>query len=262
MNICDLIISKLKDYPKGYGPDEVDIWLKDIPNIESLTDIDSVFFNNNLSYNQWKGLIIILANKYIGSRFNEFSFEYNYEKFIKDKGINDIYKKIYLWNDKSQILDFSFLTKELTKISISSNKVEKIIFPKINNIEALELVGLNSLTTLENIEYLKKLKYLTIGGCNKIEDFDFLNNFNDILYLYLAPKHLKSLEYLSDNSDTTILDIGSNIVKNATTINKLSHLKKLKYLYIKANKNELNILRDVLPNCVINYNEPLNKQIL
>lgn len=262
MYICDLIISKLSNYPKGYGPDEVDIWIKNIPSIESLTSLEKIFSDIALSYDQWRDLIVILANKYIGSRFNEFSFEYNYENFIKDKGINDIYKKIYLWRDKSQILDFSFLTKELTKISISSNKVEKIIFPKINNIEALELVGLNSLTTLENIEYLKKLKYLTIGGCNKIEDFEFLNNFNDILYLYLAPKHLKSLECLSDNSNVTILDIDSNIIKTSTTFNKLTQLKKLKYLYIKANKSAIKILRETLPNCVVNYNEPLNKQTL
>lgn len=44
MNIYDLIISKLKDYPKGYGPDEVDIWIKNIPSIESLTSLEKNFF--------------------------------------------------------------------------------------------------------------------------------------------------------------------------------------------------------------------------
>lgn len=47
MKIYDIIINKLNNYPQGFGPDEVDTWLKIIPEIENLKNIEAVFLSGH-----------------------------------------------------------------------------------------------------------------------------------------------------------------------------------------------------------------------
>lgn len=144
-------------------------------------------------------------------------------------------------------------------MSLSSNKFREIIFPRENNIQALQLAGLNAPTSIENISSLTKLTYLTLSGHARIDDFSFLRNFNDQVYLYPTPRKLFSLDCLSEKSNLIILDVGTDIIISPDAVDKLTQLKCLKYLSIKAKKNELGTLREALPDCIVNYHTLLGK---
>ncbi len=242
---------KLRNLPVGFGIEETRLWLKDIPEIISISDIEPFFGRHDLTKDEWFALIVIMRNRYINSMPQNKEFGDSYEQFILKHQPESKYKTVFLSEDKSTYLDFRPL--EANKLQLCMiRRCEEIFLPR--NLEMLEIRNAPKLNRLKDTEYLEDLKYLSLAKCSKLLDLDFIAGMKQLCILDLGLNtQLPELNFLNESIPVVILQlVGTNVIKYPSTIENLSKLKKLKYLSIKANSAELKTLRERLPDCIIN----------
>lgn len=251
----EYLFEKLLSAPVGFGVDETEVWLSDIPEIQSLTEIEDVFLSENLSINEIKSLGLVIRRKYIENSGDGNISGGCYEDQIKRAGISDIYSGLCISQDNSSILDFSALNKKLIKLEIRiARKAQGIILPSNSSFEALDISHTPKLECIENIELLKKIKILSLRNCTNHIDLQFIESLSELRILSLSDnKNLPELDFFNENNSIVTLDLAvTNAIKLKRTIENLSKLKKLKCLSIKANQKELRQIREHLPKCVVN----------
>jgi hypothetical protein len=250
----EYLFDKLQSAPVGFGVDDVKVWLSDIPEIQSLSEIEDVFLSENLSINEIKSLGLLIRRKYTENSGEGSISGGCYEDQIERSGISDIYSGLCISQDNSSILDFSALNKKLIKLEIRIARVQKVILPINSFFEALDISHTPKLERIENIESLKKIKILSLRNCIKHIDLQFIERLSELRILSLSDnKNLPELDFLNENIPIVTLDLAvTNAMKLKRTIENLSKLKKLKCLSIKANQKELRQLREHLPMCVVN----------
>ncbi|AYN05635.1 hypothetical protein [Flavobacterium sp. 140616W15] len=251
----EYLFEKLRSAPVGFGVDETEVWLSDIPEIQSLSEIEDVFLSENLSINEIDSLGLIIKRKYIESSGENIFSGGCFENQIKRAGISDIYSGLSISQDSSSVLDFSALNKKLIKLEICiARKAQKIILPNNSSFEALDISHTPKLECIENVELLKKIKILSLRNCTNHINLQFIEKLSELRILSLSDnKNLPELDFFNESNPIIILNLAlTNAIKLKRTIANLSKLKKLKHLNIKANQKELRQLREHLPKCIVN----------
>ncbi|MBF7093305.1 hypothetical protein IUY40_17365 [Flavobacterium sp. ALJ2] len=257
------LLAMLRNAPLGHGIDRTRAWLKDIPEIKSFTEIESVFLKRDLSFKETSALILLLQRKYIDSADEVSLSDCCYNSNIKYDKIFDIYNGLSIFGDTtSGILDFSRLDKKLLKVKICAvKKAHKIVLPINKSFEALDISYTPKLTHIDNIGQNAGMKSLSFDKCKGFLDFKFVEKLNNLRILGISGnENLPELDFLTEKSNISILHlVETNAMKLKNTIDNLSKLKKLRHLSITANPKELNILREKLPACAINNMPSLNE---
>lgn len=254
MNV-EYLFNKMRTAPVGFAVDKVKVWLSDISEIQSLSEIDDIFLNENLSAHETQALELIIKRKYLESSGESNISGGRYEDQLNRGGISDVHSGLSIFQDGSSVLDFSTLNKKLIKLEICiARRAHKIILPNNSSFEALDISHTPKLTSIDNIETLKKIKILSLRNCAKYMDLQFIETLSELRTLSLSDnKNLPELDFLNENSPVVALDLVlTNAMKLKRTIENLSKLKKLEHLSIKANQKELRQLREHLPKCVVN----------
>ncbi|MFD1259508.1 leucine-rich repeat domain-containing protein [Entomomonas asaccharolytica] len=254
--------NKLQTAPAGFGYADVGQWLQDVPHIELLADIKPLFFEA-LSKKELLAFITLLKHRYIkdGPAYN--LFQDHFEEYIKQNGLEDFYHGLYLYKDSSQCLDFTVLTKALTKLVIStSDTITTVIIPAGKQLEALELSYLAQLQHLQQIEQAKGLMYLAVNQCPQLTDFSFIKKLKKLVWLDLSGnQQLTDLSFLLASSQIVFLQLlDMELLDNPKVFKQLSKLKYLKYLTISGKQTQITELRKQLPNCVVNGISAINNQ--
>lgn len=257
------LYSKLQAAPAGFGHGDVGQWLQDISHINRLVDIKSLF-TKPLSKKELLALILLLKYRYIkdGPAYN--LFDDHFEDYVKQHGLDNFYRDLYLYQDSSQILDFSSLMQTLSKLLVSaSNIVNTIILPASKQLEALEISYLPALKSLQQIEQAKGLMYLTINHCPQLIDFSFIKQLKKLVWLDLSGnKQLVDLGFLLANSQIVILQLlDTQVLDNPKVIKQLSKLKHLKYLTVSGKQAQVAELREQLSRCVVNGMLPVASKL-
>ena len=257
------LLAMLRSAPLDLGVDKIRAWLKDIPEIKSFAEIESVFLSKDLSSKEASALIMLLQRKYIDSADEVGSSDGYYNTSIKYDKIFDIYNGLSIFGDTtSSILDFSRLDKKLLKVKVCAvKKAHKIVLPKNIAFEALDISYAPKLTHIENIGRIVGMKSLSFDKCKGLLDFKFVGKLNNLHILGISGnENLPELDFFTEKSNISILHlVETNAIKLKNTIDNLSKLKKLKHLSITANPKELNQLREQLPACAINNRPSLNE---
>lgn len=253
--------AKLDEAPAGFGPADLGVWLQEIPHIDSLITIRPLLFEK-LSRKQWLALIVLFRQRYIkdGPAYN--LFDDYFEKALSSEQVQDQYINLSLYEDKSQVLDFSGLA-QLTKLVISaSRQVNRLELPITKNIEAIELSYLPVLEKIQGIEK-SSLLYLTINHCSKLDDFSFIKTLKKLVWLDLSGNNqLTDLNFLLASSQIVILQLlDTNLLDNPKNIKSLLKLKYLRYLTISGKQSQVASLREQLPDCVVNGMFALNNPV-
>lgn len=255
----------LRNAPLGAGIYNTRAWLKDIPEIQSFTEIESILLSKDLSSREVRALILLLQRKYIDSADGLDLLEVDYNMNIKYDKIFDIHNGLSIFGDTtSNILDFSRLDKKLLKVKVCvAKKARKIVLPKSAVFEALDISFAPRLTNIENIERIEGMKSLSFDKCKAFLDFKFLKKLNGLHVLRISGnENLPELDFITEKSNISILHlVETNAMKLKNTIDNLCKLKKLKYLNISTNEKELDLLRKQLPACAINNKASLNEII-
>ncbi|MEO8532754.1 MAG: hypothetical protein ABI441_03345 [Flavobacterium sp.] len=249
------LLDKLQSAPVSFGVDEVEVWLSDIPEIQSLSEIDDVFLSENLSAHETDALQLVIKRKYVESSGESNISGGRYEDQLNKGRVSDIHSGLSIIQDGSSVLDFSTLNKKLIKLEICiARRAQKIILPNNSSFEALDISHTPKLATIDNIEILKKIKILSLRNCTNHIDLQFIERLSELRTLSLSDnKNLPELDFLNENSPIVALNLVlTNAMKLKRTIENLSKLKKLKRLNINANQKELRQLREHLPTCVVN----------
>lgn len=140
--------------------------------------------------------------------------------------------------------------------------LQKLIldYGRIDNIEGLSyLINLkflslnhNAISHLYPLKFLDKLTYLSITH-NKLCDISIISQLPNIQTLDLSFNSIVSLEALSYLNELTSLYLNNN---NISDISVLSSLHNLKFLSLENNPidlQQINVLQNALPDCLIFY---------
>lgn len=244
---------KLAEAPAGFGFADIGAWLQDVPHIEHLANIKPLLANH-LSTKEWLALLVLLKQRYINNGPADNLFDDHFEAFTAQNGVDDFYKQLAFYEDRSRLIDLTPCLL-LQKLIISASRVlERIKLPPANQLEALTLSYFPQLTTLENIEALRGLMYLVINHCPQLASFDFIRSLAQVVYLDLSNnQQLTSLDCLPDESQVVILQLlATPVLDNPTTVVQLRKLKALRYLNIEGKQPQIAALRQQLPQCVVN----------
>lgn len=250
---------KLQKAPAGFGPADLEVWLQEIPHIDTLKIIKPLLFDN-LSTKQWLALMVLFRQRYIkdGPAYN--LFDDHFEQAFNTEQVADYYTALSLYEDQSHCLNFSTLTR-LTKLLVSaSRQVNCIELPLTKNLEALELSYLPLLEQIKGIECVTSLLYLTINHCPNLNDFSFIKKLKKLLWLDLSDnEQLSDLNFLMASSQIVILQLlGTHLLDNPKTVKQLLKLKHLRYLTIAGKQAQIAELREQLPDCVVNGISAIN----
>ena len=250
----DHLLAILRRAPVGFGIDETRVWLEGVNEIQSFSEVESVFLKWGLSYIETRALIALLQDKYISASEN-LLFDGRYEDYIKQHKFVESQSGLSISGDTSSVLDFSLFDKKLLKLKLFAvRKANVIILPKNPAFEALRINCAPKLTEIKNIECIEGLKFLSIDRCKAFLDFEFIEKLNNLYVLGISGNNrLPELDFLGEKSKIRILHLAeTNAMKLKNTIDNLSKLKNLRYLSIRANQKELKLLREHFPACAIN----------
>lgn len=145
------------------------------------------------------------------------------------------------WNKTLDIQNLQSL-KNLTLRRYKQNSFLISVTPKLKHLEIIK----GSLTSLDGIEKLKKLKSLTICYLPKLEDFSQITKLEELEYLeFMNCKRLKNIDFTSKLKKLKWIRIGN--CHEIESLIPLSKLVKLKGVSIWGNTkiidNEISITK-------------------
>lgn len=266
MQNTDFLWNKIQNFPNFSSVEAVALWLQDIEDIQLFEELDPLFekidsLGLEVLRNEWRGLLTIVKNKYINNKKPEHKFEEKFEEKF-DETILYEPNSIYLLDEKSRNLDFSKMPG-LKKIKLDlSFRCTDVIYSG-NNVEMLSIGFLPKLEKIVDIDCADNLRYLDITKCNKLNDFEFIKRCKKLMYLNLSNnKMIEDISFIPTDSEIRCLHLDlKNILKNESTILHLSKMKNLSYLLITGNKAESKMLRERFPDCFVNGESPLRREM-
>ncbi|MCT8943977.1 hypothetical protein [Shewanella putrefaciens] len=97
-----------------------------------------------------------------------------------------------------------------------------------------------------------RLSYLSLNKCQKLDFFSIISTLDSVKILDLSGNpQLSSIDALRGNKNIFALYlVETNVIKTKETIDILTSMPNLKKIWIKANKKELELLREALPGIV------------
>ena len=227
---------------KGISDREVLMVMEPLANIEDLAPL----LDEKLTYKEFIDINRLLRQKYIVE---------NPEDMLKDVDFNQLSlpsntRVIYLMGSKSDVLDFSKYEQVEKILLVGARKVRKIILPQNDCVKALGMSSMTNLESIENISIQKGMRYLHFDFGVKLQNFNFIRDLNQLLYLsFTANKNLPELDFIQPSSELRFLDfVDTNIFKYASTVSYLKYLKHLRFLTTgRTNQKQRDLLRSELP---------------
>ncbi|WP_287480727.1 hypothetical protein [Shewanella sp.] len=98
----------------------------------------------------------------------------------------------------------------------------------------------------------QNLSYLSLNKCQKLDFGSIISTLDSVKILDLSGNpQLSSIDELRGNKNIFALYlVETNVIKTKETVEILASIPNLKKLWIKANKKELELLREALPGIV------------
>lgn len=166
------------------------------------------------------------------SKLTNLSELYLNENLIGDiTAISNLTNLERLYADRNQICD-------LTPLS------------NLTNLNTLDLWE-NQISNITPLAKLTKLKYLNLSD-NQIKDITILAKFTNLDSLYLSKNQISNISPLSNLTNLNFqLDLSKNKITNITPLYYLSNLKDIFLNDNPIANNDITILKQILPNCLI-----------
>ncbi|CAD6365916.1 hypothetical protein [Shewanella putrefaciens] len=227
-------ISSFKKYIK-LAPENVSEWQKwenSLPTFDSILPILDYIYNAEWQQDDWKAIMAFIRKGY---------FEQN-----KSSELVDGIKHVNIFNsnvinvkvDVAISLNCS-IARSLESINLCSDAVESL---SVSHASKLSEITGNT----------QRLSYLSLNKCQKLDFFSIISTLDSVKILDLSGNpQLSSIDALRGNKNIFALYlVETNVIKTKETIDILTSMPNLKKIWIKANKKELELLREALPGIV------------
>ncbi|KJY73659.1 hypothetical protein [Vibrio nigripulchritudo] len=229
MNISTFI-NYIESAPKGVS--DWKTWESSLPNFTSLDPVLEFINEVQWSKDNWKAIRAFIRKGYLEQNLPSESIENNDHVNIFNSKIDNV--EIF----KSKSLSLS-IVRSLESVNLLSE-----------SIEALSISHASKLSKITgNIE---NLKFLSLNKCPKLNIDSIMHSLEDIKILDMSSnKQLLNIEALHGKSSILALYLSdTNVIKHEKTIDTLTSMRNLERVWIKANKRQLDELREALPNIV------------
>ncbi|MGY3894896.1 hypothetical protein [Aeromonas enterica] len=227
-------ISSFKKYIK-LAPDNVSEWQRwecSLPTFDSILPILDYVYNSEWQRDDWKAIRAFIRKGYLEQNKSS-------ELVGGIKHVNIFNSKIdNVRVDVAISLNCS-IVRSLESIDLCSNSVESLSVTHASKLS--EITG--------NIQ---GLSYLSLNKCQKLDIGSIITMLDSVRVLDLSGNpQLSSIDELRGNKNIFALYlVETNVIKAKETVDVLTSMPNLKKIWIKANKNELEILREALPGIV------------
>ncbi|WP_257676338.1 Ig-like domain-containing protein [Clostridium felsineum] len=173
-------------------------------------------------------------------------------------GIENLTNLQALYLSNNYIIDVSPL-KSLTNLNtlvLDDNSISDLSpLKSLTNLSSLSMPQ-NNFSDIDALKNLTNLKHLDFSY-NKVIDLNPLKNLNNLTYLLASYNNINDLSALKNLTKLEIIGLTSNSVNNVTALNSLSNLNVLYISNNPINHNDLEALKNTLPNCtIVGDNEP------
>jgi Leucine-rich repeat (LRR) protein len=227
-------ISSFKKYIK-LAPDNVSEWQRwesSLPTFDSILPILDYVYNSEWQRDDWKAIRAFIRKGYLEQNKSS-------ELVGGIKHVNIFNSKIdNVRVDVAISLNCS-IVRSLESIDLCSNSVESLSVTHASKLS--EITG-----------NIKGLSYLSLNKCQKLDIGSIITMLDSVRILDLSGNpQLSSIDELRGNKNIFALYlVETNVIKAKETVDVLTSMPNLKKIWIKANKNELEILREALPGIV------------
>jgi len=227
-------ISSFKKYIK-LAPENVSEWQRwedSLPTFDSILPALDCVYNSEWQRDDWKAIRAFIRKGYL---------EQNKSSELVDgvKHVNIFNSKINNVRVDVAISLNCSIVRSLESIDLCSNSVESLSVTHARKLS--EITG--------NIQ---GLSYLSLNKCQKLDVGPIITMLDSVRILDLSGNpQLSSINELRGNRNIFALYlVETNVIKAEETVDVLASMPNLKKLWIKANKKELEILREALPGIV------------
>lgn len=203
-----------------------------MPTFDSILPILDYVYNSEWQRDDWKAIRAFIRKGYLEQNKSS-------ELLGGIKHVNIFNSKIdSLRVDVAISLNCS-IVRSLESIDLCSNSVESLSVTHASKLS--EITG--------NIQ---GLSYLSLNKCQKLDIGSIITMLDSVRILDLSGNpQLSSIDELRGNKNIFALYlVETNVIKAKETVDVLTSMPNLKKIWIKANKNELEILREALPGIV------------
>lgn len=157
-------------------------------------------------------------------------------------------------NEISDISELSKLTN-LKMLSLNSNNISNINTLKgLNNLQTLNL-GSNQISDISNaanvLKELINLSDLNLSN-NQISDIGEFNKLTNLKTLYLNHNKISDISALKGFSNLQMLELSNNAISDVSILKNLTNLKWLALFDDPISNDDIQALKNALPQCEIN----------
>lgn len=117
---------------------------------------------------------------------------------------------------------------------------------------ALDL-GHMMVTDLSFLQYMPKLKYLVLGDMELVEDFSYIANLTELVFLEIFQTKFTDVSLLMNMKKLEDLNISWTKLENPELLKEMTWLKRLWCTSIGTSQEELKELAAALPNTLVYY---------
>lgn len=227
-------ISSFKQYIK-LAPESVSEWQRwenSLPTVDSILPILDYVYNSEWLQDDWKAIRAFIRKGYL---------EQNEESELVSgvKHVNIFNSRVKNIKADAAISLNCSIVRSLESISLCSDSTESLSISHASKLS--EIIG-----------NTQGLSYVSLNKCPKLDFGSIISTLDSVRVLDLSGNpQFSSIEALHRNENVFALYlIETSVMKAENTVEVLSSMPNLKKLWIKANKKELELLREVLPGIV------------
>ena len=168
--------------------------------------------------------------------------------------LSDLTSLTELYLGYNKIPDISILSNltNLTMLDLGSNSISDISgLSNLTNLTELILLG-NKISDISSLSNLTNLTELYLNGSN-ISDISSLSNLTNLTMLNLRYNKISNISALSNLTNLTTLDLDENKISDISSLSNLTNLKTLNLLGNHIPYEQIEYLKNKLPNCDISH---------
>ena len=126
------------------------------------------------------------------------------------------------------------------------------MFDSISSLENLEQINMssNSISDISSLSNLTSLTELSLSY-NLISDISSLSNLTNLTELSLSFNSISDISSLSNLNNLTLLNLSYNSISDISSLGSLTNLERLYLSNNQLTEEQIEELRNLLPNCII-----------